>query len=351
MRCELGLRLGQQRRQPVDRHAMLAGGVAQREQPLLDALQRTRTLEHLAQSGIDRGLGLAQLRQRPVQRLDGRLQQLGRQSGIALQPALGRTHPLDRTAVPGECLDRLAECCGELVPVHEALARLGQLLLLAGLGVEVGELALAVAEIVLLAPCRLDLTGQRLQPLHGVLPGLPGRAHGGQLRPQPAERVEQQAMLAGVEQAGLRELAVHLDQQIAKLAQEPGADRDVVDEGAAAAVGVQRAAQDQLVGRHVVLGQELEGRVVACHLELGADRPLLRPGADERALGAAAQRQTQGVEQDRLAGPGLAGERGEPLSQIELEPLDQHDVADLEAPQHSHSRCRWQGSMWLRRGG
>ena len=209
-----------------------------------------------------------------------------------------------------------------------------------------------MAEIVLLAPGGLDLTRQRLQPLDRVLPGLPGLAHEGELRRQPAERVQQQAMLAAVEQALLRELAVHLDQQqspswrsrpvltamsLTKARLRPSAD--------------QRAAQDQLVGRHVVLRQQLEGRMVARHLELGADRTLLRPGAHERALGTAAQSQAQGVEQDRLAGPGLAGERGEPLSQIELEPLDQHDVADLEAPQHSHSRCRCQRSMWLRRGG
>ena len=123
MRCELGPGLGQQGRQLVGRHAMLARGIAQREQPLLDALQRARTREHLAQRGLDGGLGLAQLGERPAQRLDRRLQQLGRHPGAALQPALGGTDALDRTAAPREGLGSLAQGGGQLVLVHEALAR------------------------------------------------------------------------------------------------------------------------------------------------------------------------------------------------------------------------------------
>ena len=61
----------------------------------------------------------------------------------------------------------------------------------------------------------------------------------------PAERVEQGAVAARIEQAAIVVLAVDLDQRGAELAQQPGGDRLVVDEGAAAAVGLDDAADDE----------------------------------------------------------------------------------------------------------
>ena len=62
---------------------------------------------------------------------------------------------------------------------------------------------------------------------------------------------------------------------------------------------------------------------------------LLGAGAHQRPVAAAAERQAQRVEDDRLAGPGLAGERRQAAAEAELEALDQHDVADREALQHA----------------
>ena len=47
-------------------------------------------------------------------------------------------------------------------------------------------------------------------------------------------------MAARIEQAAIVMLAVNLDEQGAELAQQAGRDRLVVDEGAAAAVGLDR---------------------------------------------------------------------------------------------------------------
>jgi hypothetical protein len=42
------------------------------------------------------------------------------------------------------------------------------------------------------------------------------------------------------------------------------------------------------------------------------------------------ERQRESVEQDRLAGAGLAGEHRETAREVDVEPVDQHDVADRE---------------------
>src|SRR5262249_10165781 len=56
--------------------------------------------------------------------------------------------------------------------------------------------------------------------------------------------------------------------------------------------------------------------------------------ADERAIAAAAEGKRQGVEQDRLAGTGLAGEHGHTRTKVDGEALDEDDVADREGGEH-----------------
>ena len=73
-------------------------------------------------------------------------------------------------------------------------------------------------------------------------------------------------MAARVEQAAIVMLAVDLDQHGAELAQQAGRDRLVVDEGAAAAVGLDDAADDQRLARLVrqpVLVEQGQRRMVA----------------------------------------------------------------------------------------
>ena len=109
-------------------------------------------LAQAAQRRFQHGLGLAGLDQRPADRADRRLQQLGGQAGAALQPALGRTQPRQRTAIAANRGQRVAQRAHHLLAVHERVAALRQLLLLAGLRRQVGQLALAVTQILFLAP-------------------------------------------------------------------------------------------------------------------------------------------------------------------------------------------------------
>jgi len=76
-------------------------------------------------------------------------------------------------------------------------------------------------------------------------------------------------------------------------------------------------------------------RVVASDRELGRHRCFFRPGAHEPSLRPAAERQAQRVQQDRLAGAGLAGQHAQPRVKGERQPIDQHDIADSQTEQHA----------------
>ena len=144
-------------------------------------------------------------------------------------------------------------------------------------------------------------------------------------------------MAARIEQAAIVMLAVNLDQQGAELALQAGGDRLVVDEGAAAAVGLDDAADDQRLARlpgEPVLVEQGQRRVAGGDLEGDADRRLPLPAAHQSAVRAHAEREPQSVEQDRFSGAGLAGQHAEARPEFEIERFDQHDVADGESGQH-----------------
>ena len=146
----------------------------------------------------------------------------------------------------------------------------------------------------------------------------------------------------GIDQRAVVVLAVDLDQRRAERAQRLHAHRLVVDEGAGAPVGELRAPQDQLVvGLDAVVGGQRADRMVARQLEGGRHLPLLGAVAHQRGVAARAERQREGIEQDRLAGAGLAGEHGQPVGEIDVEPIDQDDVADRKPGKHGLGRSHY----------
>jgi hypothetical protein len=74
--------------------------------------------------------------------------------------------------------------------------------------------------------------------------------------------------------------------------------------------------------------------VVAGRLKAGGDGSLGCPGPEQPAVGPFAEHQAQRVEDDRLAGAGLAGEHGKTRGELQIEALDQDDVADGQAQEH-----------------
>ena len=69
-------------------------------------------------------------------------------------------------------------------------------------------------------------------------------------------------------------------------------------------------------------------------LEDRLDRRGLLAGADEVGGGAAADEQPDGADEDRLARPGFAGQDVQARLELELEPVDDGEVADGQEAQH-----------------
>jgi hypothetical protein len=90
----------------------------------------------------------------------------------------------------------------------------------------------------------------------------------------------------------------------------------------------------------VVIGEPLLGepgddarpvRNLECRREFSA----LCAGPQLPQLEAIAQQQAQGVEQDRFAGAGFPGQHGETAVELEVERLDDDEVADRQEPEHA----------------
>jgi len=144
--------------------------------------------------------------------------------------------------------------------------------------------------------------------------------------------VEQLAHGLGPRQALPGVLAVDVEQQLTQLAQLGRAGGAAVDPSAAAALGVELALEPQGLARfalEALLGQPLAGRRRG--LEFGHHLGACRALAHHRGVGARAQRQLQGVDEDRLAGPGLAGEHGKASLQIQFQFAHDHKIAQRHA--------------------
>lgn len=165
----------------------------------------------------------------------------------------------------------------------------------------------------------------------------PGAGDAGAERAQRSIGVQQRPMLARVEQADGLVLAVHLQQDLAQLAQHGGAGRLVVDEGAAAAVGAKRPAQHQVLAAIVgdaLVFQHVPDRVVGRWREHSRHRRLGSALAHQPCVSARADGQAQAVEDDRLARPSFTSQRRQPRADGQVQGLDEHDVADPKSDQH-----------------
>ena len=150
-------------------------------------------------------------------------------------------------------------------------------------------------------------------------------------------------MRGGIHQRAFVVLAVDLDQHGAQRLQHLRAHRLVVGEGAGAAVRELHAPKDQLVRRRdAVLGHEHMRRMRARQIEGRRHLSFAGAVAHQRHIAARAERECKGIEQDRLAGAGLAGQHRKAGRKIDVEPIDQDDVADGEAGEHrrTEDRCR-----------
>ena len=181
----------------------------------------------------------------------------------------------------------------------------------------------------------LDAGAMLLQRLaRGTLPG-PEPGDLGRLRLQAAMGVQQPPVRGRIGKRALVMLAVDLDQRDADRLEHLHAHRLVVDRGACAAVSQLHAPQDQLVpARDVVGGENAADRMPAIGFEHRRHLAKLCAVTHQAGVAARAERERERVEQDRLAGPGLAGQRRQTATEVDVETIDQDDVADREPDEH-----------------
>ena len=85
--------------------------------------------------------------------------------------------------------------------------------------------------------------------------------------------------------------------------------------------------------------------MLLAQLEDRGHLPLLGAFADQRRLAARAEREREGIEQDRFAGAGLAGQCRQAGAEIDVEPVDQDDVADGKPGEHGRRKSDVRGRM------
>jgi hypothetical protein len=139
-------------------------------------------------------------------------------------------------------------------------------------------------------------------------------------------------------------LTMDVHQQLADLAQQRQGDGAAVDAGQAAALAPDLARQDHPVRlirqpfplqdrRDAASGLARQGKLRLDDRRFGAL-------AHDAHIGAAAQDELDGVDDDRLAGAGLAGEDNEASGKRELELGNDGEIAYAEGLEHLSSRNR-----------
>ena len=271
-----------------------------------------------------------------VHRPHRRLDQRGRGTGTALQPAHGRRQRRHRRLRTADRGLRLAQILRDLLTLHHHGAPFRQRGLLAFQRIEFLQFIRGMAQIVRLAGGAFHPGAMFIQRRAGRAARIPQRFDGGDIFLEGGKSIKQPAVCGGVHQRPLVMLAVNLHQRGADRLQSLHADRLIVEESAGAPVGKLHAAQDHLAGViEAVLAQDGAGGMLLRHIKYGRDLALLGPIAYQTRIAAPAQRQRERVQQDGFARAGFTGEDSQTFEEIDIEPLDQDDVADRKPGQHA----------------
>ena len=324
-----------ERREIVDRDVVFAARRAQREQPLFDAVELVRIVVCGGKRGIELRAGFIERGQRRIERLHRRIDQRRRLRPPPLQPAQRGRQRGNRRTLAGHRLMRIAQILRDLVGRHHGGALLGERALLACFRLQPREFLNRMAQPVGLAPRLFDTRAMRRDRFLGAATYVPGAPDRRRIVLESRVGIEQPPVRRNIDQRALVMLAMDFDQRAAECFEHLHAHRLVVDEGARAPVGKLHTAQDQAVlGSDAVFGEQRERRMARFDIEGRGHLSLLGALAHQAGVAAAAERKREGIEQDRLAGAGLAGEHRKTSRVIDVEPFDQNDVADREAGEH-----------------
>ncbi|MCY1358074.1 hypothetical protein D9M69_445910 [compost metagenome] len=185
--------------------------------------------------------------------------------------------------------------------------------------------------------------GNAFQFLAGLSPALRGELHLAGEFAGAGEFVQQAAVGVRLEQGLVLMLAVDVDQQLAQGLEVALGAGAAIDVGAGAAFGRDDPAQDAgAVVVQVAFGQPGAGFGDVGEVEAGEYVRLVGAGAHHAAVGAVAEGQAEGVEHDRLAGTGFAGDHGHAAFEFQVQVFDNGVVVDRQVYQHGATPAlRW----------
>ena len=154
----------------------------------------------------------------------------------------------------------------------------------------------------------------------------------------PAEPVERFALRGRVQQGLVRVLAVEIDQLCARRCELAGRRQPPVDVGPTPPRSGDGPRQYDLVSR---LAGGVAAVVAAARAPCatGPDESALDPcsvgsGPDQHRVGASADQELDGVDDEGLAGAGLAGERRHPRAEEQAQLGDDPEIADGQFEDH-----------------
>ena len=154
-------------------------------------------------------------------------------------------------------------------------------------------------------------------------------------------------------------LAMDVEQAVGQLAQLRHGGRAAIDPGAALALGVDHAAQQQGITFKLETGLIKPGFKMRGAIELGRDVSAQRTFANHTGVAAAAQRQLQRIDQNRFARAGLTGQHRKTGAEVQFQGGHDDEIAQAQSAQHAFTRlrasaacaARWRNSSSLRDAG
>ena len=334
---QLVAKSGEAAGQLVRRYPVLAPGVVEGGEPVLDGGDAGRVGVDAAGEGAHRHARLRHVHERRLEQLVNARRRPGRIPFDVGEPGEGAVYGQAGGAFPArEGVLDLVGRVPDLDGVGEAAqlrAKLGRFTLLR---VERVQLVALKGEIVdtpfplaaLDGPGGLELGVDRVEaPVQLPDPGDELRVSG--------RRVEDPKLLRRPKEGVVRVLALQVHQAGAEIPQGPGRDRGIVDPGARAPVRSDPAPEDRFSAiLEPELPAELRHLVEARRIEGGRDLGPLRTRTHHRAGRTAAEREAERVDEDGFSRAGLPGENGQPGAELHIEPVDDREVADCEVDQH-----------------
>ena len=191
------------------------------------------------------------------------------------------------------------------------------------------------AEVVLLVAGLLELEVELADFAFGageVVVGFGVAGQQGGVGGGSVEQVEQELFFVDEQVLVLR---VYVDESRGQCAELLEVDGRVVDEAAAFSAGQHFAADGARRGVIVeVVFLEVAGQVECADVESGLDAALGRAGLDGLAVGALAEQQSEGAEQDALSSARLAGDDGKTRCEVDVQRVDEGVVLYVQVCQH-----------------